>query len=439
MGEPLPTSRPEVWAGVECTVNRVGDRYFDQLARTGHDRRPGDVDRLAGLGINAVRYPVLWERHPDPVDWAWAGGRLDRLRDLGVRPVVGLVHHGSGPPDTSLVDPAFPGRLAAFAAQVAGRFPWVDAYTPVNEPLTTARFGGLYGHWYPHGRDDRTFVRCLLTQCRAVALAMAAVRRVNPRAALVQTDDLGEVYAAPALAGQARFENDRRWLTWDLLCGRVDRRHPLWRWLRDVGTPEAGLLWFRDHPCPPDLIGVNHYVTSDRYLDDRLEYYPPGLHGGNGRETYVDTEAVRVLPDGPAGPAGLLRQAWERYRLPLAVTEAHLGCTPDEQVRWLWHVWRAACSARAAGADVRAVTAWAAFGAYDWDSLVTREAGSYEPGLFDVRSDPPRPTPLAGLVRDLAAGRRPDHPALAGPGWWRRPERLLVPAPGPARRPLALV
>ena len=26
-----------------------------------------------------------------------------------------------------------------------GRYPWIDAYTPVNEPLTTARFSGLYG------------------------------------------------------------------------------------------------------------------------------------------------------------------------------------------------------------------------------------------------------------------------------------------------------
>ena len=95
--------RPEVWAGVECTVNRVGDVYFDQLTRSGHDRRSDDVNRLAALGVRAVRYPVLWERHarggPDgPFDWTWADARLTRLWKLGVRPIVGLVHHGSGPP-----------------------------------------------------------------------------------------------------------------------------------------------------------------------------------------------------------------------------------------------------------------------------------------------------------------------------------------------------
>jgi dTDP-4-dehydrorhamnose reductase len=431
--------RPEVWAGIECTVNRVGDRYFDQLVSNGHHRRPDDLDRLAALGIRAVRYPILWEHHhPDP-DWARPDERLTRLRALGVRPIVGLVHHGSGPPHTSLLDPMFADGLAAHAARVAERYPWVTDYTPVNEPLTTARFAGLYGHWYPHGRDTLTFLRALIVECRATVLAMRAVREVNPAARLVQTEDLGQTHAPPRLQYQADFENDRRWLSWDLLCGRVDRAHPLRPFLRSVGLPDADVDWFRDHPCPPDVLGVNHYVTSERYLDPRLDRYPPHLHGGNGRHAYVDVEAVRVLADGPAGPESLLTQTWDRYTLPIAVTEAHLGCTRDEQLRWLRDVWQAACRARAAGADVRAVTAWSAFGAFDWDALVTRETGHYEPGLFDVRGGSPRPTAVARLVGDLAAGRAPDHPGLDGPGWWARSQRLFEPAgdaPPAAGRPV---
>src|SRR5918998_5103610 len=102
----------EVWAGVECTVNRVGDEYYDQLERSGHARRGEALALFAALGARAVRYPVLWERTaPDGLetaDWSWADARLARLRELSVRPVVGLLHHGSGPAHTSLVDPAFP-------------------------------------------------------------------------------------------------------------------------------------------------------------------------------------------------------------------------------------------------------------------------------------------------------------------------------------------
>jgi dTDP-4-dehydrorhamnose reductase len=51
----------------------------------------------------------------------------------------------------------FPKSSHEFARAVAQRYPWVDSYTPVNEPLTTARFSGMYGHWYPPGRDGFTF------------------------------------------------------------------------------------------------------------------------------------------------------------------------------------------------------------------------------------------------------------------------------------------
>ena len=89
----------------------------------------------------------------------------------------------------------------------------------MNEPLTTARFSGLYGLWYPHRRDEATFARALLTETRATVLAMRAIRAVNPHAQLVQTEDLGRTYATPALAGLAAFYNQRRWLSLDLSAG----------------------------------------------------------------------------------------------------------------------------------------------------------------------------------------------------------------------------
>src|SRR5215207_7403081 len=144
-----PDAPPELWGGIECTVNRVGDRYHDQLAFGGHDRRAEDLDRIAALGVRTLRYPVLWERvapeRCERFDWRWSDGRLCRLYELGVRPVVGLLHHGSGPCYTGLFDPGFAEGLAGFAARVAERYPWVNHYTPVNEPLTTARFSALYG------------------------------------------------------------------------------------------------------------------------------------------------------------------------------------------------------------------------------------------------------------------------------------------------------
>jgi dTDP-4-dehydrorhamnose reductase len=432
----MPTSPPAapgiaLWGGVECTINRVQDTWHGQLARNGHLARAGeDLDAFAALGMRALRQPVLWEQvAPDGLeraDWAWADRCLARLRTLGVEPIVGLLHHGSGPAGTHLDDPGFPRGLATYAAAVAARYPFVRDWTPVNEPLTTARFSGLYGTWYPHGRDAATFWRILRNECRGTVLAMQAIRRVRSDARLVQTDDLGRTWSTPRLAYQARFNNALRWLGWDLLCGRVDHAHPLHGWLRDAcGATQDDLAWFRDHPCPPDIVGVNHYVTSERYLDDALERYPESLHGGNGRDRYVDVEAVRMLDPPPPGLAPLLQEAWCRYRIPLAVTEVHLGGHREDQLRWVDEIWRQAHVAREAGVDLRAVTLWSLLGSHDWDCLLTRRDDRYESGVYDVRGGRRRPTALAHAATALARGEAPAHPLLSTPGWWRRPSRLL--------------
>lgn len=422
----------ELWGGIECTVNRVGNRWFDQLRWSGHDVRLEDLDQIAALGIRVLRYPVLWERlAPNrlaDIDWQWSDQRLTRLRELGIRPIVGLLHHGSGPAYTSLLDPHFPEKLAYFAGAVAKRYPWVRDFTPVNEPLTTARFSGLYGHWYPHGRSDREYVRALLNQLRGVALAMTAIREAIPGARLIQTEDCGRTFGHGRTRRQAAHEEHRRWLTWDLLTGRVDDRHPLHRFLTDAGMTSEDEACFQTSAGRPDVLGLNYYVTSDRFLDDRLDLYPSATHGGNGFLRYADLEAVRARPEGIAGHKTHLLDAWKRYRIPVAVTEVHLGCTRDEQLRWLADAWDGAHGARRAGADVRAVTAWALLGSYNWDSLVTRDRGSYEPGAFDVRGGTPRRTAVAGAISTLAAGEAPQHPALAGTPWWRRADRLIAAA-----------
>jgi dTDP-4-dehydrorhamnose reductase len=432
---------PELWGGVECTLNRVGDRYHDQLRRSQHLTRATDIDRFAALGLRALRVPLLWERAQpaagqlpnfDDVD-----PMLLRVRSHGLRTIAGLCHHGSGPAFTNLLDPRFEHGLAQYARQVAERYPWIEDYTVVNEPLTTARFSALYGHWYPHARDTRSFLRALLHECRATIRAMQAIRAVQPRARLVQTEDIAMVHSTPRLAYQAAYENERRFLSFDLLSGRVDAQHPLYRHLLHEGVSEAELLWFQEHACAPDLIGINYYFTSDRYLDERLDRYPVSTHGGNGRQPYADVEAVRVPGVGLAGHRAIAQAVWDRYRIPIAFTEVHAGCTREEQLRWLSEAWSASRDARQAGVDLRAVTLWALLGSYDWNSLVRVEAGRYEPGVFDLRSaGEPRPTAIATMAHALAHSGSYEHPSIGSPGWWRRTSPAVQSVTG--QRPIVI-
>ncbi len=63
---------PEVWGGVECTCNRVGDRYFDQIKLSGHAQRVSDYAMFRDLGIRTLRFGMLWERHEREPSWRWS-------------------------------------------------------------------------------------------------------------------------------------------------------------------------------------------------------------------------------------------------------------------------------------------------------------------------------------------------------------------------------
>ena len=430
------TNIPELWGGIECSFNRVGNKYFDQVAHTGHySRINADIEAFASLGISAMRYPVIWERLMPSADaeieWNHTDIALNALREKTITPIVGFVHHGSGPRYADVRFDSFAHGLAAFAERFAIRYPWINYYTPVNEPLTTARFCGLYGHWYPHKRSDRTFVKILLNELKGVVLAMQAIRRLNSSAKLIQTEDLAKIYSTPMMQYQADFENERRWLTFDILCGRLKPGHPLWSYFKEYAVSEADLNFFQDNPCPPDIIGLDYYPTSERYLDENIDQYPPERCGHNHRHRYADVEALRVRHEFPSGPFTLIKEAWDRYRLPIAVTEVHINCDSDNQIRWFAETRHACRQLIAIGVDIRAVTTWAMLGSFGWNQLLTKPGGVYEAGAFTLHDSQPGVTPLADYLRQISIDPDFVHPAEQFPGWWKESSRFIFEAAAP--------
>lgn len=415
---PLP--KPEIWGGIECTINRIDNTWRDQLKYSQHYERPEDIEHFASLGIKALRCPVLWELHQPvktgSIDWTWITRQLNTIRSNNIIPIVGLMHHGSGPGYVDLLKDDYPQLLAAYAKQVAEQFPWVEYYTPVNEPLTTARFSGLYGLWYPHHKNDHSFAKMLLLQLKAIVLSMQSIRSINPLAKLVQTEDLAKIHSTKILNYQADFENERRWISYDILCGRVNSRHLLWNYFTGLGIEEKLLNFFIENPCTPDIIGCNYYITSERYLDHNIECYPDEPVGGNGIHRYVDVSAVHHTER--AGLYTLLKEVWNRYGLQIALTEIHLNCTREEQMRWMKEAWDTGCLLIKEGIPVRAITAWSLIGAFDWNSLLTRNEQWYESGIFKITNNQLRPTAAAKLIKSLAECGDYNHALLKQKGWW---------------------
>jgi dTDP-4-dehydrorhamnose reductase len=409
----------EIWASPEPTVARIdATTVRDQLAETGYGSRESDSDRIAGLGVSASRTPVLWEHvapyDPAERDFAAAVARCERLRECGVEPIVTLLHHGSGPLYTDLLDPAFPELFADYAEAAARALPWVRRWTPINEPLTTARFATLYGVWYPNVRDDRAFGRAMVHQTRAWLGAVERIRAIVPDAQFVLTEDLQRFSAGDTgVEAYAAFLRERAYLSVELVAGRVDAGHALYRFLIErCGVTHDELADIRARGQAPELVAFNHYPHSERYLFSA----PDGTVG--------DVPAVYVAGEPPLAAGSLLRAAAQRLRLPLALGEIHVHAPAPQRVRWLAQHVADIEQLRREHVDVRAAGVWAAFGLVDWHSLLRQDARVIEDGIFTFAGwhGTPQPTELTAAVIALARGERIDDRGVAG--WWERDERL---------------
>jgi dTDP-4-dehydrorhamnose reductase len=126
------------------------------------------------------------------------------------------------------------------------------------------------------------------------------------------------------------FENQRRWLARDLLCGMVDIAHPNVQAFAGLGHPGR-----RDRlvcaTTPARHKSSASTITShQRPLSRRgLSRYPSAYWGGNAHEAYAIVDAVRVLEPPGTSRRRVILEAARRYAIPLALTEVHIGCTEE--------------------------------------------------------------------------------------------------------------
>lgn len=350
------------WAtGIEdtfiCDPWPATGRRLDEYELTQHYRRwRSDLDLMAELGVGTARYGIPWYRvQPAPRrwDWRWADRPLERMLELGIDPVVDLVHYGAPPwIRGGFLDPSFPERMAEYAARVAerfrGRILW---YTPLNEPRIAAWYGGRLGWWPPYRRSWRGFVGILLALCRGMALTDAALREVDRRIVPVHVDAT-DVYTAatPDCAALAAHRQALVFLALDLVTGAVHPRHRLHAWLREHGAAEADLEWFRAHPVRLALLGVNLYPMFTNKLVVRSA-------GG-----------VRIVMRRAGGEMVLrLARAYaRRYGCPLMITETAALGSARRRVAWLDASVAAIRRARQSGVPVVGYTWWPMFALVAW-------------------------------------------------------------------------
>ncbi len=412
----LPRSRldelalPErfAWAtGIEDTFITdpwpATGRTLDEYELTGHYRRwRGDLGRMRELGVGTARYGIPWHRVNPAAGvwrWGWADRPLERMLELGIDPIVDLVHYGTPAwIEGGYLHPDFPERMAEYAARVADRFKGrVRWYTPLNEPRIAAWYCGMLGWWPPYRRGWRGFIAILVAICRGIAATVRALRQVDREIVAVHVDatDLYEA-AAPAVAADAARRQRIVYLALDLLTGAVAPRHPLYGWLRTLGMEERALSALEETPIDLDVVGINLYPMFTR---KRVLATPFGPR-------------VRMLYAASSLIDELARRYHRRYRRPLMITEtASLGSV-RRRAAWLRDSTAAVRRVRARGIPLIGYTWWPMFSLVAWSYRQrTHAVDRYflRMGLWDLDSKDLRRvrTPLVdGYAAIVADGAR---------------------------------
>jgi beta-glucosidase len=400
-------ARDFLWAaGIEDTFvpqTRPGHRALDEYELIGHyEHWREDLSLGRELGLNSVRWGPPWykvEPEPGKFDWSWTDEVIPfMVEELKLLPIIDLMHYGC--PfwlEREFVNKDYPARVAAYAAAFAERYKHlVSWYTPLNEPIINALMCGMRGLWPPYLKGDKGYIRIMLQLARGIVRTVKALKDIDPSSVMVHVEAAGLTRTVREdLTSVAREEQFRGYLCYDLISGRLTHDHLLFSWLVRNGASPDALDEISRNPIDLDVIGLNFYPqwsTKLLYIDKR------------GRLAFSETE-----PEGD-GFKELITHYYERYKVPIMITETSAVGSDEVRERWLESSVSMIHDLRSSGVPVIGYTWFPLFTMIDWRYRFGQEALEdfyLELGLYRLNREAasPRwlPTPLVDRFKQFVA------------------------------------
>ena len=362
--------------GIECSTPTIENGRWrrDQLYETDHYRNwRRDLELVKELGLKYLRYgfPIHLIYHGrNKFDWTFPDAVCSAMKEMGIVPLIDLVHFGVPDWLENFQNPELPECLAEYAAKFAERYPWIRFYTPVNEMYVTTRMSALEGVWNEQLRSERSFVNAIRNVARSSVLMMRAISAVNSNAIFINSES-SEFYQACCpeedIQRIADFENQRRFIALDLLYGHPVR-DDIRAYLFDNGFPPTEYDWFMNQNSRDrSILGIDYYEWNEKVINS--DGRPQML--GELFGWYVVT-----------------RQYHERYKRPVMHTETN---TPDAEKapNWLLRQWHNIELIRRDGVPVVGFTWYSLLDQVDWNIGLGKALGNVFPvGLFDLNREP---------------------------------------------------
>lgn len=396
-------ARDFLWAaGIENTFvpqTRPGHRALDEYDLMGHyDHWREDLALSRDLGLSSLRWGIPWykvEPESGKFDWSWTDEVIPYLvEDLKLLPIIDLMHYGC--PfwmQKEFANKDYPQLVARYAAAFAERYKsLISWYTPLNEPIINSLMCGMRGLWPPYLKGDKGYIRIMLQLARGILRTVRVLKEIDPNSVMVHVEATGLTRTVREdLAALAREEQFRGYLCYDLISGRLTHDHLLFSWLVRNGASPDALEEIARNPIDLDVIGLNFYPqwsTKLLHIDKR------------GRIAFSETE-----PEGD-GFKELITHYYDRYRVPIMITETSAVGSDEIRQRWLRSSVTMIRDLRGEGIPVIGYTWFPLFTMVDWRYRFSQdpvESFYLELGLYrlnhQAEGDRWIPTPLVERLK----------------------------------------
>jgi len=381
-----------IWHTFSHTPGKIANDDHGDIACDSYHRYEEDIALLKELGVKAYRFSTSWARIDPNGDGNWNTAGLayyDRLVDgciaAGIEPYMTLYHwelpqslENQGGWREEKTAYAF-GRFAKMmAAHFKGR---VKSYFTLNEPQCTTSLGyaqGLHAPGLKLPLEEQ--FRIHVHQMVAHGLAQRAIKEADPDAivGLASTGNLcypeKETAEHIEAARQATFATaeefwifTHQWLLDPVCLGRFPEcsgtlLEPL---VKTVTTEQMQII----HTVP-DMLGFNVYNGhAIRPTENGFEYVPK--YSGFPRTALKWPVTPEVMDWG-------MRFLYERYPLPMFITENGLSCNDKiyldgkvhdlDRIDFLTRYLTCLNRAMESGVDVRGYFHWALTDNFEWHS-----------------------------------------------------------------------
>jgi 6-phospho-beta-glucosidase len=362
-----------------------------------------DIALMAEMGFKEFRFSIAWPRilpngngEPNQLGIDHYHEVIDECHANGIEPVVTLYHFDlpqclqdryGGWASRKCIDDFVEYCRVCFTAYGDKVKYWLT----INEQnmmalFQGAQYGGPKGQWQANHH-------MLVAQAKAMILC----HEMCPDAWIAPAPNITAIYPASSSP-----EDNLAAMDWDQLRNRLfldtavfgEYPEALWNWWSDQGiAPDVeDEDWVALKDANPDFIAFNYYGAGcAKYVDvEEGERVVAEAKAAGGRIAFMTG-----LMTYPVGLRVTLRQLWERYQLPLLITENGCGVRDelvwedgeprihdDYRIDYLRQHIKACQEAITDGVDLMGYSPWSAF-----DLISTHEGITKRYGLIYVDRD----------------------------------------------------